>query len=244
MALADWTLTNDGLNGYTSVSGGDSGVTWPAVGAFDPNDFLDGDIPKDLAINGSRCLTMAASGGSSLATGHAFRAHTAIRGRMDALVRVNGAYSVPMHCGLCVLQSQATLLPGGGGVAYAVTLDTILGQQLVRLVQLTNGIQGSPGGAIPTDYMVLAESPAARFTPGLVQGLTLAWDADPLVLHGTRLRVGFQDVATPFVWLWDIVHTGLTAQTPVSPVGVGCFLSYGTNTIVTYFDEITVAGAP
>lgn len=250
MPLANWTLLNDGFTGTSiavaSPPWSSNGVIYPANGIFNPADVVHQDTgaPFDAAIDSSKCLVMASLGAGTLRGAHATRSSTAVRGQITCSVRIRAAFDGPGQAGICVLQNQQSMLPGLGGIAYALILDTIFFNNRLRLVQLTNGISGSPGGALGTSYILLAETANAFFSSGVIQVLRLAWESDPVRLKGTRLRAWHGLSLASLVQLWDIVYTGTTAHVPTTSAGVGCIGEVVTNTFISYFDILTMEGAP
>ena len=250
MPLADWTLLNDGFTGTAIAVGSppwsSPNVAYPANGIFNPFDVTDIDTgsPFDIAVDSSKCLVMASLGAGTIRGAHTTRPSTAVRGQIDCYARIRSGQNGPGHMGVCVLQNQQSMLPGLGGIAYALILDTIFFDNRLRLVQLTNGISGSPGGSLGATYTLLAETAPGFFGLSTNQVLRLAWESDPVRRKGTRLRVWHGLSEAALIQLWDIVYTGATAHVPTTSSGVGCIAHVATNSFISYFDIITVKGAP
>lgn len=250
MPLADWTIFSGAFGGVSiavsSPPWSATSVTYPANGIFNPADVVDindSSIHNDIAIDDSKCLVMAGAGVGTIRGAHTTRVSSAVRGQITFSARIRFAYDGPGHAGICVLQDQQNMLPGAG-IAYALILDTIFFNNRLRLVQLTNGISGSPGGSLGSTYILLAETNTTFFASGSVQVLRLAWESDPVRLKGTRLRVWHGLSLASLVQLWDIVYTGAAAHVPTTSAGVGCIAHVATNNFISYFDIITMEGAP
>jgi hypothetical protein len=239
---------SDGLTGQ-EVDDEDcnpASFTYPAIGVFTPTSRVDTvtNLPCDLGINSSPCLVMSNINVNNITTyGVATNEATpykSLHGRLSASVKVNPIDSTPTHYGLCVLQSTRALTLGSGAQAYALTCDTIVFQNRIRLLKMNNGISGSPGGALESTYTLLTETANAAFSAGDIVILTLEWESDPAILKGTRLQAWYT-IGGNTTKLADLVHTGAGAYAPASPTaGAGVFMQMGSNPIITYFDAISI----
>jgi hypothetical protein len=249
MPVADWTFYNSGMSG-AQIEVPAPTITYPALGVFDPFDFTDAisGRPRDFAINNSKALVMAQEAGvGTLLAGYAAltdnQPHGFTQGRAVNNVRMHPIYNFPMHLGICVLQSQEDMSPEAGGKGYALIADTILSQNRFKLVQLNDGVSGSPGGALGTSYTLLDQTDDGAFSPGEIITMDLRFFSDPDVLKGVWLQAWVSRTsATMPVKLFEIVHAGGIAHVPETSEGEGVLMFSSTNTTIGYFDNLKLYG--
>ncbi len=246
--FADAVTTAYLMPGYTTTlgSGGDTVVvTWPGVGTFNPAlfTFLTG-AQADPGVNGSSCIVVSGhdaypypgAGAAVWADGVSPQA----LGYVAADVRLAGSLTLEFgHCGVGCLFSQNDLTPGNGAKGYLLVMDNFTPGRRVLLLQMTNGVSGSPGAATTTEdphtYVVLAATAIDFFTIGVAYQMKLEWYVDAVNLKGVFLRARFAGSI-----LWTIVYTGAGAYIPA----VAAHAKYGvvgmqkTNPTIMYFDHV------
>lgn len=208
-----------------------AGSVVTVLGAYPGQTLLvDGNF---VAFPATGCGASVFSGGPS-ALDHGF---------CSAVVTLANVSTNRSHAGVCVLMDSDVLAPGGGAQGYGFAIDKVDDFLMLRLVQITNGIDPSPhaNDHSGSSYEVLSEQINAPFSPDFPLTLRLEWYSNPDQLKGVYLKALVGDDQTVFA---ELVYTGAIAYIPsMTATRNGVFAGYFPGPMSAYFSDVNIGQA-